>query len=206
MGEKGIWWFLQFCKAVYEQNTEEKWTKGYILLFPKNGDLGITKNYRSVTLNFISAKVYNALLLNCIKLEIEKILRKNQNRFLRNRTIKSQNLTIHWIIEGVCAKNIEATLLLVDFSLAFDSVHRGKMEQILQAYGLPKETVTAIMMLYRNMKAKVCSPDGLTDFFNIVARVLQGDTLAPYMFIFYWDYIFWTSIDLIKEKGFMLKW
>ena len=56
-------------------------------------------------------------------------------------------LTIHQIIEGVCAKNLEATLLFVDFSKAFDSIKRGKMEQILLAYGLPKETVTAIMIL-----------------------------------------------------------
>ena len=39
------------------------------------------------------------------------------------------------------------------------------MEQILLAYGLPKET--AIMMLYKNTKVKVCSPDGNTDSFDI---------------------------------------
>ena len=33
------------------------------------------------------------------------------------------------------------------------------MEQILLAYGLPKETVTTKMMLNINMKVKVCSPD-----------------------------------------------
>ena len=38
------------------------------------------------------------------------------------------------------------------------------------------------MMLYKNTKAMVRSPDGDTDF-NIAARVLQGDTLAPYTFI-----------------------
>ncbi len=54
------------------------------------------------------------------------------------------------------------------------------MEQILLAYGLPKETVTTIMMLYRNTKVRVHSLDGDTDYFNIVAGVLQGDTLAPY--------------------------
>ena len=37
-------------------------------------------------------------------------------------------------------------------------MHKGKMEQILLAYGLPKEIVTAIMMLYKNMKAMVCLP------------------------------------------------
>ena len=32
-------------------------------------------------------------------------------------------------------------------------------------------------------KVKFRSPDGDTDYFNIVASVLQGDTLAPYLFI-----------------------
>ena len=31
----------------------------------------------------------------------------------------------------VCAKNLEPTILFVDFTKAFDSIHRGKMEQIL---------------------------------------------------------------------------
>ena len=39
------------------------------------------------------------------------------------------------------------------------------------------------MMLYKNMKAMVHSLDSDTDFFNIVAEDLQGDTLVPYMFI-----------------------
>ena len=34
-----------------------------------------------------------------------------------------------------------------------------------------------------------------TDYFNIVAGVLQGDTLAPYLFIICLDYLLRTSID-----------
>ena len=64
------------------------------------------------------------------------------------------------------------------------------MEQIPLAYGLPKETVAAIMMLYKNTKVKVRSPDGDTDYLDIVAGVLQGDTLAPYLFIICLDYVF----------------
>ena len=40
------------------------------------------------------------------------------------------------------------------------------MEQILHAYCLPNETITAITMLYKNTKAMVRSPDGNTDFFD----------------------------------------
>ena len=79
------------------------------------------------------------------------------------------------------------------------------MEQILLAYGLPKETVAAITILYRNTKVKVCSPDGDTEYFDIVAGVLQGVTLAPYLFIICLDYVLRTSIDKIRENGFELK-
>ena len=94
--------------------------------------------------------------------------------------------------------------LFVDFTKAFDSIHRGKMEQILLAYSLPKETVAAITILYRNTKVKVCSPDGDTEYFDIVAGVLQGNTLAPYLLFICLDYVLRTSIDKIRENGFKL--
>ena len=78
------------------------------------------------------------------------------------------------------------------------------MEQILLAYGLPKETVAAIKILYRNTKEKVRSPDGDTEYFDIVAGVLQGVTLAPYLFIICLDYVLRTSIVKIRENGFEL--
>ena len=128
--------------------------KGCILAFPKKSDLRLPKNYRGTTLTSIAAKIYNALLRNCIEPKIDNILRKNQNGFRRNRSTTSQILTIRRILEGVRAKNLRATLLFVNFSKAFDSIHRGKMEQILLAYDLPKEIVAAITILYRNTKSE----------------------------------------------------
>ena len=100
-------------------------------------------------------------------------------------------------------KNLEATILSINFTKAFDSIHSGKIEKILLAYGLPKETVAA-MMLYRNTKVKVRSLDGDTDYFDIVAGVLQGDTLAPYLFIICLYYVLRKSIDEMKENVFKL--
>ena len=47
------------------------------------------------------------------------------------------------------------------------------MDQILLVHGLPKETVAAIMLLYRYTKVKVHTRDGDTDYFDVVAGVLQ---------------------------------
>ena len=78
------------------------------------------------------------------------------------------------------------------------------MELMLLAYGLPKETVAAITILYGNTKLKVRWPDWDTEYFDIVAGVLQGDKLAPYLFIICLDYVVRTSIDKIRENGFEL--
>ena len=51
---------------------------------------------------------------------------------------------------------------------------------------------------------KVRSPDGDTEYFDIVAGVLQGDTLAPHLFIICVDYVLRTLIDKIRENNFKL--
>ena len=78
-----------------------------------------------------------------------------------------QILTLRRIKEGVKARQIPPTLLFVDFSKVFGSIHREKMEKVLVAYGIPKEIVAAIMILYRNTKSMVRSSDRDTEFFDI---------------------------------------
>ena len=60
------------------------------------------------------------------------------------------------------------------------------------------------MKHYGNTKVNVRSPDGNTHYFDIVAGILQGDTLVSYPFIICLDYVL-LMIDLMKENGFMLK-
>ena len=43
-----------------------------------------------------------------------------------------------------------------------------------------------------------------TEYFDIVAGVLQGDMLAPYLFILCLDYVLRVSIDKIRENGIEL--
>ena len=60
------------------------------------------------------------------------------------------------------------------------------------------------MILYRNTKVKVRSPNGNTGYFDIVTGVLQRDTRALYLFIICLDCRLRISIDKIKENGFKL--
>ena len=57
--------------------------------------------------------------------------------------------------------------------------------------------------IYIYIYMKVRSPDGDTEYVDIAARV-EGDTLAPYLFIICLDYVLRKSIDKIRENGFEL--
>ena len=110
--------FLRLSNAVYKQNTEQKWTKAASFPSPQIGEHIINKNYRGITL---LAKVYMPWF---------SIISELKRKFRFWLSVKSPKEYVQ--------KNIEATLLFVDFSKAFDSMHRRKMKQILQAYGLPQ--------------------------------------------------------------------
>ena len=60
------------------------------------------------------------------------------------------------------------------------------------------------MIMYQDTRSMVCSPDGDTDFFDISAGVLQGNTLAPYIFIICLDYVLRKALDKNNELGFTL--
>ena len=153
------------CNRVYSQETIQIWTEGCLIPFPKKGDLASPKNYRGITLTPIAAQIYNLMLLNRIRPKIDPLLRKNQNGFRTNRSTSSQILTISRLLEGVKSHNLPAILLFVDFSKAFYSIDRNNIKHILKSYGIPAETVNAILMLYLNTRSMVRSPDGDTQFF-----------------------------------------
>ena len=117
----------------------------------------------------------------------------------------TQILTLRCILEEGENCNLDSVFIFIDFSKAFDSIDRSTMFEILELYGIPKQIVDAIRLLYTNNSATVLSPDGETKPFDIKAGILQGDTLAPFLFIIVVDYILRVSLDLSKEKGFLLK-
>lgn len=50
-------------------------------------------------------------------------------------------------MKGVMAKNLQAALFFVDFTKAFNSVYRGKMEKRSGIFHPVSETIALIIML-----------------------------------------------------------
>ena len=180
------------------------WRQSQIIPFPKKGDLSLATNYRGISLLPIAAKIYNKLILNRIVPFVDPLLRNNQNGFRAGRSTISQILSLRRLIEEATYNNLDSALIFVDFSKAFDSVDRTRMFEILKLYGIPDLIIDAIRVLYTDTTATILTPDGETPPFPIKAGILQGDTLAPFLFILVVDYVLRMSVDTINDKGFQL--
>ena len=195
---------LNVCNKTFHGDKPKIWGKSGLKPLPKKGDLGNTGNYRGISLTVIASKISNKMLLQRIRPHLEPILRMNQNGFRPNRSTLAQILTLRRLVEGIKSNNLPAVLTFVDFSKAFDSIHRGKLMDIMEAYGILPQIIKAVNTLYNETEAQVLSPDGDTDFFQIQAGVLQGDTLAPILFILSLDYVMRNATTNPQETGFTL--
>ena len=110
------------------------------------------------------------------------------------------------MIEGIKDKNLEVNLIFIDFKNPLVLYIEGKCLPLMKVYGIPEELVTASSIIYEDNTAKVIITNGETEAFNILAGVLQGDTLAPYLFIIVIDYVTRTALQGREDKlGFQLR-
>jgi len=180
----------EICQAVLIGIVSpQQWTTYTIVPVPKKGDRSKMTNYRGISLMSIWAKVYNRILLNRIRPVVDQILRNNQAGFRPGRSSTDQINALRRIIEGANRKDLALVLIFVDFKKAFDSINREMLFAILRFYGIPLQVVEAIKQLYKNSKGVVTVNGKKSEPFNINTGVLQGDVLAPFLFVIVIDYI-----------------
>ena len=180
----------KFCMEVYSTLIPpHQWVTNVIIPLPKKGDLSLMTNYRGISLMSIAAKVYNKILLNRIRPHVDPLLRNNQAGFRSGRSCAQQIHILRRIMEGFKEYQLPLTVTFVDFKKAFDSINRSVMFSVLRHYGIPKAVVDAIQVLYKDSNCAVMVDGNISETFKVTTGVLQGDVLAPFLFIILVDYL-----------------
>ena len=120
-----------------EYKKPEQGSKSAIKPFPKTLTASLVSDHRGISLNTIASKLYNNMLLNRIQPHSDPLLSWTQCGFRKSRWTLYNILALRRIIEGLKYQNLPLALLFIDFSKAFDSIHRERMFQILAAYCIP---------------------------------------------------------------------
>ena len=141
------------------------------------------------------SKLYDRLLLHRLRETINPRLRSQQNGFRPERSTQQHIVALRILIDAAeMYQDYPLVGVFIDFSKAFDSVSWAALKSILEKWHVPLELITAIFSMMEGHQLVVKTEDGISDPIQVQAGVLQGDTLAPFLFIIALDYVLRASI------------
>jgi len=182
------------------------WKKITFAMIPKaKGSLKQAANWRYIALMCVAAKLYHRLLLARLEAVIDPHLRWNQNGFRRNRSTLHHALALQHILDAAKHQGMPLAMCFVDSRSAFPSVTWPAIRAALEAYHVPPKLIGAVMLIYSDVQGSVRTPEGETLPFDITQGVMQGDTLAPFLFILVLDCVMRNSVDRLVHKGIEIR-
>jgi hypothetical protein len=164
------------------------WLHSIIVAIPKKGNAKTLDQHRGISLMSVVAKLVNKVLLWRIA-PVNSALLPWQSGFRPKRSTTEQICALRILIDRCVLRQKSAVIVFIDFSKAFDSVDRAALRQIVNLYGIPEKLSKAVDALYCGTTAVVRTPDGISDPFPTTSGILQGDTLAPFLFVLAMDFV-----------------
>jgi hypothetical protein len=106
---------------------------------------------------------------------IDEHLREEQAGFRAGRGCIDQIFSLRMIIEQSLEWKVPVYINFIDFSKAFDSIHRESLWRIIRSYGVPDKLVRLIKTFYDNYVCCIAlDNNSMSENFNITTGVRQG--------------------------------
>ena len=165
----------------------ESWTRGVLVPVPKKGDLSDANNFRGITLTSIFSKLYSHILDNRLRswTEENNIINENQFGFRENKSTIDCLYILQAIVNRQLNKKKKIYCTFVDFKKAFDLVYRNGIWFKLCNNGASVKIVSAIKAIYNSVKVCVRSMGKVSECFDSLVGVKQGEPLSPLLFIIF---------------------
>jgi hypothetical protein len=165
--------------------------EAYLVALHKKGSIEDPANYRGVSLMSTVAKLFHLIIMRRIRRALDPWISPTQNAYRPSRSCQ-QHIVAASAMHQLASnhKDYELHMLFVDFSKAFDSVDRTAIEQCLKWWNIPGELVAVIMKMLEEHKLRIRYGGDVSE--NPICPtmgILQGDTLAPLIFILCMDMI-----------------
>jgi len=186
---------------------EPDWRTIVQIPIPKKGDLSQLENWRPICLVNVIVKIMNRMIYNRIGPVVDSQLRDAQFGFRPHRSTASAQLLVNEVIAKAQRDRTPLYLGFVDFAKAFPSISFSSIRAALEAFTIPVKLRRMILALYDGTIAYVRTPLGDTEPFPVETGTLQGDVLAPLLFIMVLDRVLHAALDehddglLLRKRG-----
>lgn len=163
----------------------ECWTLGNIRpIFKNKGDPKNPENYRPITLLSNFGKLFTAVINNRLNRYAEKndLIGGEQAGFRKQFSTTDNLFILRSLIDITQSSKKKLFCCFIDFKQAFDTIWRAGLWRKLVQSRINGKCFKFIHNMYSNIKSKVTTNEGSSQFFNCNVGVRQGENLSPFLF------------------------
>jgi hypothetical protein len=159
-------------------------------IYKKKGSAKEPVNYRPIVLLCIALKLVHKMILLRLRASVDRHLLPCQAAYRIGHATTMNMIALHELAERSRTTNCPLYEVFTDFTAAFDSVKREHLFELLRLWGVPLRLLDFIRRSHEQQHLYVRF-DGVVDDVPINPKrgVMQGDTLAPFLFIMVIDQI-----------------
>jgi len=182
------------------ENIPKPWSEITIAPIYKKGNKNDPANYRPISLVNTILKLFTSLMTNRLNIwcDSNNKISEFQAAYKKGTGCEDHVFTLNSILQNHL-KNKKNVMygLFIDLSKAFDSINHKKLWQKLKDKGLSSKFINVIKNIYCNAKAKVRTPHGESNYFDIMKGLLQGECLSAKLFTLFIDDI----VERLDKSG-----
>ena len=178
--------YLKLFNIIFDNGIfPESWVLGNIIPIYKNkGKAQNPENYRPITLLSCVGKLFTRIISNRLTKYAEEynLLNDCQAGFRKGYSTTDNLFIINSLIDIMKSKRQKLYCAFIDFKQAFDTVWPNGLWHKLETYCINGKCLKLIQNLYKNIKSRIKTPEGISAFFPCKIGVRQGENLSPFLF------------------------
>ena len=202
--EASVCWLTSIFTTIWmEETVPSDWQKQLLVPIHKKGSQSDCDNYCRISLLSVPSKIFTKIISNCLKPQVERLLRENQCGFGKGRGCNDQIYTLRALMKKAREFHQPLYVCFIDLCKAYDSVNRDTLWAVLQqCYHLPEKLLTIIRVMHDQFTAAIAFGK-TSEEFAMTSGIRQGCVLALTLFNLFFDAVIRMAIDdnLEEDRG-----